>query len=248
LFSEKEISQMTVSSRIKIHVAVMMALLGSALGQNIQTDFDHQANFSQYKSYSWQAIKADSLWDARIKSAINAELGAKGWAQVNNGAANTERTAQTSTQADNGRKFPPLPPAFKGGANGPEFPFPPSPPTPPSIAAQPEPTSSCLTSAPCVVIVAIQTTEKQSSLQGFYNGMGGGLGWGGFRDGSINISEQDYQAGTLVIDMYDAKTKQLLWRGTAGGTLSDKADKNEKKLEKAVAKMFKDFPPRSTKR
>jgi hypothetical protein len=45
--------------------------------------------------------------------------------------------------------------------------------------------------------------------------------------------------------MFDAKTKQLLWRGTAEGTLSDKTDKNEKKLEKAVEKMFKDFPPGS---
>jgi hypothetical protein len=31
-------------------------------------DFDHQANFSQYKTYSWQEIKPpNSLWDARIK-------------------------------------------------------------------------------------------------------------------------------------------------------------------------------------
>jgi hypothetical protein len=73
------------------------------------------------------------------------------------------------------------------------------------------------------------------------------LGAGGFGDGNINITEQDYQAGTLVIAMYDAKTKQLLWRGTAEGTLSDKANKNENKLEKAVAKMFKNYPPSSTK-
>jgi hypothetical protein len=96
--------------------------------------------------------------------------------------------------------------------------------------------------------VAIQTTETQRSLQGFYSGFGGGLGWRGFQDGSINITEQDYQEGTLVIDMYDAKTKQLLWRSSAEGTLSDKAAKNENKLDKAVAKMFKDFPPSSTKR
>jgi hypothetical protein len=68
------------------------------------------------------------------------------------------------------------------------------------------------------------------------------LGWRGFGDGNISITEQDYKEGTLVVDMYDAKTKQLLWRGSAEGTLSNKADKNETKLEKAVAKMFKDFP------
>jgi hypothetical protein len=74
------------------------------------------------------------------------------------------------------------------------------------------------------------------------------LGWRGFGDGNINITEQDYKAGTLVIDMYDAKTRQLLWRGSAEGTLSDKPAKNENKLDKAVAKMFKDFPPTLTKR
>jgi hypothetical protein len=241
---------MKALSRITIYGGLLMALLGSALGQNIQTDFDHQANFSQYKTYSWQAIKTtDSLWDARIKNAVNAQLAAKGLTQADNSAANTPPAAKASTQANNtpGFPFPPPPPAATGGTqagNGPEFPF---PPPPPSAASQPEPASSCVTSAPCVVIVAIETTQTQKSLQGFYSGFGGGLGAGGFGDGNINITEQDYQAGTLVIAMYDAKTKQLLWRGSAEGTLSDKANKNEDKLEKAVAKMFKNYPPSSTK-
>jgi hypothetical protein len=244
-----ETYQMETLYRLAIRGAFLMALLGSALGQNIQTDFDHQANFSQYKTFTWQGIKADSLWDARIKNAVNAELASKGWTQVDNGATKTQPAAKGSTQADTGPKFPfpPPPPASNGGTqadNATEFPFP-HPPQP--AAAQPEATSTCQTSAPCVIVVAIQTTETQRSLQGFYDGFGGGLGLGGFRDGQINISEQDYQAGTLVIDMFDAKTKQLIWHGTAAGTLSDKANKNEKKLEKAVAKMFKDFPPGSTK-
>jgi len=47
--------------------------------------------------------------------------------------------------------------------------------------------------------------------------------------------------------MYNAQTKQLIWRGSAEGTLSSKADKNEKNLDKGVAKMFKKFPPNSAK-
>jgi hypothetical protein len=50
--------------------------------------------------------------------------------------------------------------------------------------------------------------------------------------------------GTLVIDMYDTSTKQLVWRGLATDQLSDKPDKDTKKLEKAVNKMFDKFPPR----
>jgi hypothetical protein len=215
---------------------LLIALFGSALGQNVQTDFDHQADFSQYKTYSWQAITADSLWDARIRNAVNAQLAARGWTQADSGTVNTQSAAKVSSQADNIPKFPP-PPTMSDGA---AFPF--SPPPPPA-AAQQAATSSCVTSAPCVVIVAIQTTKNQRSLQGSYSGFGGGLGWPGFRDGQINVNEQDYKAGTLVIAMYDAKTKQLIWRGSAEGTLSEKAAKDQKKLDKAVAKMFKDFPP-----
>jgi hypothetical protein len=97
-----------------------------------------------------------------------------------------------------------------------------------------------------VAIVAIKTTQTQRSLQTFYDGFGGGWGWrrfGGGGFGESTTTEQDYKEGTLVIDLYDAKTKQLIWRGSTQGTVSDKAEKNEKNLNKGVAKMFKDFPP-----
>jgi hypothetical protein len=55
---------------------------------------------------------------------------------------------------------------------------------------------------------------------------------------------ENYKEGTLVVDMFDANTKKLLWRGNATDTLSDKSDKNIKKLDKSVEKMFKDFPPK----
>jgi len=46
-----------------------------------------------------------------------------------------------------------------------------------------------------------------------------------------------------VVDINDGKTKQLLWRGAAKGTLSDKPEKNSKKIDQAVTKMFKQYPP-----
>ncbi len=53
--------------------------------------------------------------------------------------------------------------------------------------------------------------------------------------------------GTLVVDIFDARTKHLIWRGTAQKTLSDKPAKNEKKIEDSVQGMFKHFaPPAST--
>ena len=173
--------------RTAVCTMFFLAMLGAASAQHVQTDFDHQTNFSQYKTYSWQEIKpANSLWDARIKNAVDAQLAAKGWTLVDNGGD--------------------------------------------------------------VAIVAIKTTQTQRTLQTFYDGMGGGWRWrgmGGF--GQSTTTEQDYKEGTLVVDLYDAKTKQLIWRGSAQDTLSDKATKNEKNLDKGVAKMFKAFPPGSAK-
>jgi uncharacterized protein DUF4136 len=82
-----------------------LVMVGASFAQHVQTDFDHQANFSQYKTYSWQGIKPpNSLWDARIKSAVDAQLAAKGWTQVDSGVdvaivaiktTQTQRTLQT---------------------------------------------------------------------------------------------------------------------------------------------------------
>ncbi len=57
----------------------------------------------------------------------------------------------------------------------------------------------------------------------------------------------DYKVGTLVVDVFDTKAKALVFRGVASGEMADKAEKNEKKADKAVAKILKDFPPEARK-
>ncbi len=49
--------------------------------------------------------------------------------------------------------------------------------------------------------------------------------------------------GTLLVDIFDAHSKKLIWRGTSDKTLSEKPNKNEKKLEESIQSMFKHFPP-----
>jgi Domain of unknown function (DUF4136) len=94
-----------------------------------------------------------------------------------------------------------------------------------------------------VVLSAIGTTQTQTRLETFYTGPDwGGWGWGGF--GTATTTPEQYQVGTLVIDMFEANTKKLIWRGVAQGTVATKPSKNEKKLEKAAEKMFKNFPPK----
>jgi Domain of unknown function (DUF4136) len=47
----------------------------------------------------------------------------------------------------------------------------------------------------------------------------------------------------MVLDLYEAANKKLLWRGIATDTLSDNPQKHAKKIEEAAEKMFKKFPP-----
>jgi hypothetical protein len=64
-------------------------------------------------------------------------------------------------------------------------------------------------------------------------GIGGGMG---------GITPQQNVVGTLIVDLYDAKTKSLLWRGIAQNTLSTNGSKNSQMVTKAVQKMFKQYP------
>jgi hypothetical protein len=66
--------------------------------------------------------------------------------------------------------------------------------------------------------------------------------------GTATTTESEYLVGTLVVDIFDAKTKGLMFRGTAQDEISDKPEKNIKKIEKASKKMFKEFPPGSGKK
>jgi hypothetical protein len=52
--------------------------------------------------------------------------------------------------------------------------------------------------------------------------------------------------GQLALDMYDSAKHNLVWRGVASKTLdvNAKPDKRQKNLDKAVAKLLKNYPPK----
>jgi hypothetical protein len=64
--------------------------------------------------------------------------------------------------------------------------------------------------------------------------------------GDATTTTETYKVGTLVVDLFDAKTQQLAWRGSSSDTLSNNSDKNIENLDKGVEKMFKKFPPDSS--
>jgi hypothetical protein len=178
---------MNVQRRILASVGIVLLGATASFAQQVKTDYDRSANFSQYKTYSWEKVQTqDPLWVDRIKEAVNAALAAKG-----------------------------LTPVESGGD---------------------------------IAIVAMETTQNQRTLNTFYDGFGGGWRWrgaGGF--GTATTTVDNYKVGTLVVDLFDAHTKTLIWRGSASDTLSDKSDKNIKNLDKGVQKMFDHFPPDAKK-
>ena len=85
-------------------------------------------------------------------------------------------------------------------------------------------------------------SQTKRTLNTYYSGMGG-YRWAGV--GTSTTTPTEYVVGTLLVDIFDAKTKALIWRGVAQDEASNKTEKNIKKVAKATEKLFKDFPPGS---
>jgi hypothetical protein len=64
-------------------------------------------------------------------------------------------------------------------------------------------------------------------------GIGGGMG---------GISPQQNVEGTMIVSLFDVKTKELIWRGIAEDTLSNNGNKNQQMVQRAITKMFKQWP------
>jgi hypothetical protein len=68
-------------------------------------DYDHSVNFGKYHTYSWIGVNVeDSLWNDRVRNAIDNQLAVKGWRKVDSGsdasisafgATRTQRTFET---------------------------------------------------------------------------------------------------------------------------------------------------------
>ena len=171
---------MNLQNKMLVSIATLFVFIAASFAQQVKTDYDHSANFAQYKTYSWEKVQTkDPLMVDRIKDAVNGALTAKGWTQV-------------ASDGD-------------------------------------------------VSVVAMEITKNQQTLNTFYDGFGGGWRWGGF--GDATTTTETYKVGTLVVDLFDATAKNLIWRGSSSDTLSNNPDKNTKDLDKEVKKIFAHFPP-----
>ena len=89
----------------------------------------------------------------------------------------------------------------------------------------------------------MQVTSYGGYGMGGYGRGWGGYGYGGGYGGGTDVYQ--YDETTLVIDIYDASKKEMVWRGTVTGVVKDDPDQEEQKknIDNVVTKMLADFPP-----
>jgi hypothetical protein len=109
-------------------------------------------------------------------------------------------------------------------------------------------------SNPDVFVTYHTSTENKVRLESDSYGYGfggyGTVGWGHYGYGvgyaspvSTTTRVVEYDEGTLVVDIWAAKTKQLIWRGTATRVFSE----DVKKAESQVVKIIKSMASQSKK-
>ena len=105
---------------------------------------------------------------------------------------------------------------------------------------------------PDVFVVYHVAFDKQKDISTYSSGYGGGYGpygygyGGGWAGGTTTTSVRDILVGTLVIDIADVKTKQVVWRGMGVKEVDTQAkpEKRDKSITNAVKKIFKNYPPK----
>ena len=169
--------------------ALAVLAMGCSSSISVKHDFDSSANFAALKLFDWLpapamaggSVKAEmernSLLDKRVKTAVNSQLTAKGYAQ---------------------------------DAAHPDF----------------------------LITYHTGVEDKISVTDWGYN-------YNRPYWGTSHVDVYQYKQGTLVLDVIDAASKDLIWRGVAQGTIEEKAtpEEREKKLGEAVTKLLANFPP-----
>lgn len=181
-----------------LHTALIASAFSAAVSltpvlhaQQVSTDYDHNAQFERYHTFSFAKVKTDNpLYEQRVREDITADLQSHG-----------------------------LQPVPSGGD---------------------------------LAITAIGGVHDQQEYNSFYTGLGSGFGWGGWGGwgggwggpGVTQTSVEQVPVGTLMVDLYDTGSHNLVFRGRATEDVKKNSDKNIKTVQKSIDKMFNHFPPK----
>ena len=93
--------------------------------------------------------------------------------------------------------------------------------------------------------------EQPDVLVAYYAGVRNEVeinGTAGYRVGGprpVSARVEEVPVGTLIVNIFNAKTRGVLWRGVATKEIDVKAnpEKREKNITKTTAKLFRHYPP-----
>lgn len=76
-----------------------------------------------------------------------------------------------------------------------------------------------------------------------YYGYGPRWGWGhGFNYSTTTYTTHDYKEGTLIVNVFDAKAKKLIWEGIATDALKENPKGREDRIKNVVARIMDHYP------
>ncbi len=107
---------------------------------------------------------------------------------------------------------------------------------------------------PDVYVTYHGDSDKKMNINTSHWGYGYGGGWrrdpywgGGAGHGSSTTRIHEYDVGTLVVDVWDAGTKKMIWRASATKTIPKKPEKQAKLIDDMVAKIAREWEKKSPK-
>jgi hypothetical protein len=87
----------------------------------------------------------------------------------------------------------------------------------------------------------VRSSPSASIGGGYYGYRRGGYGaWGGY---PYDVETVNYKAGTLSVDLVDARTNSLVWQGLAEGRLKDESVRHPgAAIDAVIDQIFSNFP------
>ena len=99
-------------------------------------------------------------------------------------------------------------------------------------------------STPDVLVAYHAAFDRDLQVSGF------GTGWGPYRWGgtrSVSARTEEIVVGTMIVDLIDARTNRIIWRGTATRDVDMHAspEKRDRNISRTTEKLFKHYPPKA---
>lgn len=103
------------------------------------------------------------------------------------------------------------------------------------------------------LFVIVDQKTGTTAYTNHYGGYAGGYGyypawgWGGGYT-TTTYHDYDYLEGTLIIDVYEAETKNLIWQGVVAGKMEGNSHSSEENIERTAKEIMKNYPIQPAKR